>query len=229
MPQKTDTPRETETPSSSTETSPHSRQSSRHNAHVPLNPSQLREVYAPSERSASPETAMRPSPTHNDGSQPQSPSVLDEIGFSTDRIQPLPEHTSILSDDNAVLTEEPRGILETEVEPSARSRLLNHQNWDAGSCCGSENCNHGAMSPRPWSVRSYGTVSSNMSRTGFGGPYPGTPGSSDPAQALLGEGVGRKLPGKKKRSTTKYLAERHGVKNQTLMYVFTRRLECVIC
>lgn len=219
MPPKTDTPQEGEIPSASTEPSSHSRQASRHNAHVPLHPSQLREVYVPSEGSSSPEAAMRPPPGHDNDSHAEGSSVLRDIAFSTDGIQPGPEPTSLLADDSPAFTEEPRGILETELGPSAHTRLLNHKNWDAGSCCGSDNCNHGTMSPRPWSVKSYGTVESSTSRTGFGGPYPGTPGSSDPAQALLGDGVARNLPGKKKRSTTKYLADRHGVRNQKMMYV----------
>jgi hypothetical protein len=208
MPPKTDTPRQEEMPSSSTETSPHSRQTSRHNDHVPLNPSQLRESYVPSDSSAS------PGATYDRASS----SALRDIGFSSDGIQPAQDHASVRSGDNELATDGPTGILETE-GPTARTRLLNHQNWDAGSCCGSENCNHGTMSPRPWSVKSYGTASSSMSRTGFGGPYPGTPGtSSDPSDPLLGDGVaGRLLPGKKKRRTTKYLAERHGIKNQTMM------------
>jgi hypothetical protein len=108
------------------------------------------------------------------------------------------------------------------MEPSVRTRLLNQQNWDAGSCCGSENCNHGTMSPRPWSIRSYGTTDSIPSRAGFGGPYPGAAGEPDgSAEGLLGDTVGAALltrNGKgKKMSTTKYLAKKHGIKNQKMM------------
>lgn len=81
------------------------------------------------------------------------------------------------------------------------------------------------MSPRPWSVRSYGTANSTMSR-GFGGLFPGTTAaageSNDPAHALLGDTIAEGLVGGgnvPKMSTTKYLAKRHGIKNQKMMYL----------
>jgi hypothetical protein len=191
----------------------------RNSDHAPLNPSQLREVYVPSEGSASPDTAM------HSGGQPQSnrgngegSSSAHTLGFSTDGIQPAPDHASVHSNGD-----DTRGALEYDSEPTVRTRLLNQQNWDAGSCCGSESCNHGALSPRPWSVRSYGTVNSSSS-PGFGGLYPGgsgpTGGSTDPTHALLGDAVADGLLGVgsgPKKSTTMYLAERHGIRHKRMM------------
>lgn len=211
-----DTPRDS--PSTSAERPSHTRQPSRQpSSHVPINPSQLREVYVPSEGSASPENTTRHPPTQQEHAHAGPSTGLE---FSGDGIHPAPDHASVHSGDDEVPSGQPRGIVESELEPTARTRLLNH-NWDAGSCCGSEHCNHGTMSPRPWSVRSYGTINSSMSRTGFGGPYPGGAGEgTDAGQGLLGDaGAEGLLRGGKasKRKTTKYLAERHGIRNQKMM------------
>jgi hypothetical protein len=161
-----------------------------------------------------------------DDDEPEASSSAPphELQFSTDGIQPAPDRASVHSNDENIPQEHPGGILEIDLESTARSRLLNQQNWDAGSCCDSENCNHGVMSPRPWSARSYGTMNSGMSREGFGGRYPGGLGpsgdSADPAHALLGDTFADGVLGGgdgQKKSTTRYLAERHGIKNQKMM------------
>lgn len=191
------------------------------NAHAPPNPSQLREVYVPSEGSASPENTMHSRPLDGRHGEPHAASSAQHgLDISSAGIQPEADHASVHSN-----PENERGILGVDLEPTVRSRLLNHQNWDASSCCEGEHCTHGTMSPRPCSQRSYGTVDSS-SRAAFGGPYPGAspPAESvDTAHALLGDtftvglmpgGLGKNG---KKVSTTKYLADQHGIKNQRLM------------
>jgi hypothetical protein len=166
---------------------------------------------------------MHRRPLSPEAPQASSSSAPQELAFSTDGINPGHDRASVHSNDENASPAIPGGILESDLEPTVRTRLMNHQNWDAASGCGSENCNHGAMSPRPLSSRSYGTITSALSRHGFGGPYPGdgpgSPGeSADPTRALLGDtfadGV---LGGNGQKSTTRYLAERHGVKSQRLM------------
>lgn len=178
----------------------------------------------PSEASTSPDDKMHSRSMPDDEPEASSRTPPHDLEFSTDGIRPAPDRASVHSNDDNIPPEHPGGILEIDLESTARSRLLNQQNWDAGSCCGSENCNHGAMSPRPWSARSYGTMNSGTSREGFGGRYPGGLGpsgdSADPAHALLGDTFADGVLGGgngQKKSTTRYLAERHGIKNQRMM------------
>jgi hypothetical protein len=106
-----------------------------------------------------------------------------------------------------------------------RSRLLGHDNWDAASGCGLENCGHGTLSPRPLSptqgsYMTYGSFSSSVSQQGFGGAYTEGDGpeygeSADVTHGLLGDTVADGLLGGgtgNKMSTTDHLARRHGIK-----------------
>jgi hypothetical protein len=207
----------------------HSRKSSaasqRHtgSAYVPTNPSGLRTVHVPSEGSVSPDEPMHPRPFYDD--EPHASASAEhhhEIEFSTDGIAPAPDHASAHSDDEVG---PPGGILDVDLEhTSARTRLLSHQNWDAASGCGDPNCNHGAMSPRPGTHRSYGSFASDA---GFGGRYPGgiiqqSGEAADATHALLGDSFADGVLGGgsgPKMSTTRYLANLHGIKNQRLMYL----------
>ncbi|KAF2010290.1 hypothetical protein BU24DRAFT_399511 [Aaosphaeria arxii CBS 175.79] len=212
---------------------PHIRTSSsnsvRHDAHAPLTPSQLRNVHVPSEASGSisPENTMsQPPPHHHRDSHADGGSAHPDVEISNDGILPAPDHASVHSNDQISDPRHQAGLADLDLEPTVRSRLLSHQNWDAASGCGSENCDHGTMSPRPWSSRSYGTTSSTAYQLGFGGRYPGaSPGegeSADATQALLGDtfidGVLGGGSGNQK-STTRHLAESHGIKNRRLMYL----------
>jgi hypothetical protein len=83
-------------------------------------------------------------------------------------------------------------------------------------------CDHGTFSPRLES-RTGSVRSSND--YGFGGAPSNRPENGGGSSSMLGsllEGIGMKNGpgpvGKKKMSTTRYLAERHGVKNTTTMY-----------
>lgn len=210
----------------------HSRDSStasaRQTTHAPLNPSQLREVHIPAEGAGSPEHARHAHSLHNaEQSSSSSSAAHPDLDFSADGIQPGPDHGSTQSNTAISPSDEPQGILDGQHERPARNRLLSHQNWDAGSCCGTDECVHGAMSPRPWSLRSYGTMNSVTAPSALGGLT--SPGlepageSSDPASALLGDAIADGLLRKGKKSTTKYLAKKHGIKNRRMMWVVTEQ------
>ncbi|KAJ4354281.1 uncharacterized protein N0V89_006015 [Didymosphaeria variabile] len=145
-----------------------------------------------------------------------SPSAPHDLEFSTDGIHMSTDRASVHSTDENV--QEPGGgIIEVDLEPTVRTRLLNH----TASSGGEENGSPGAMSPRPASGRSYGSFNTD---NGFGGRFPGsidphTGEEADATHALLGDAfadgvLGR---GRGQKSTTQYLAERHGVKNRKLM------------
>jgi hypothetical protein len=133
-------------------TASHSRNSSSGSvlhAHAPATPSQLRQAHAPSDRSSSPEETMHHARYYDDD-EPQhlgtSSSRNSEV--SADGIQPASDGTSAQSVHEHALAQHD-GIVEVDMEPTVRSRLLNHQNWDAASGCGDANCSHGDTSPRP--------------------------------------------------------------------------------
>ncbi|KAF2639497.1 hypothetical protein P280DRAFT_470146 [Massarina eburnea CBS 473.64] len=199
--------------------------SNRYNAHAPVTPSQLRQAHVPYERSvsSSPEERMH-APRHADDESGPSSSPHDDhhdLEFTTDGIQPASDRASVHS---LAGDAPPRGgIIEVDLEPTVRTRLLHHQhNWDGSSGCG-ENCNHGVMSPRPWSSMSYGSINSG---NGFGGRYPGeidprTGEPTDATHALLGDTVADGVlgGGHGKMSTTSYLAQRNGIKHKRMMYL----------
>lgn len=109
-------------------------------------------------------------------------------------------------------------------EPSAaelnvRSRLLG--NYNHNHICGLRNCNHGTFSPRAPSLRSEdGSLDSTA--VPFGSVYPGTladDGSQrDTVHGILGDSISDSLTGSKSLSTTKWLAQKHGIKSQRWMY-----------
>jgi len=123
-----------------------------------------------------------------------------------------------------------------EPEANARTRLLGeaqkysiptHEN------CGEENCNHGAMSPRPRHHRGYGSFAPSFTSTdGIGGSYNesshGRVGSSaDSIHGILGDALADSLIPRdgNKMSQTQYIAQRNKVKHSRMMYVgFPSRL-----
>jgi hypothetical protein len=189
-----------------TEGSPsHSRNSSSGSAriaHAPTTPSQLRHARAPSDVSSSPEA-------HHYDEEPTSYDAPYDVEIGPDDMQ-LPAEGTTTPD----TTGPPDGIAEVDKEPTPRTRLLG--NDDA---TGSE----GTTSPRGLGrYRHYGSFAGSIrSVDSFGGTYPGiletivgdTPSATSP---LLG-GAGQHKNGKKK-STTRWLAERHGVKTTRMMY-----------
>jgi hypothetical protein len=144
--------------------------------------------------------------------------------ISADGIQPASDGTSAQSVHEHALAQHD-GIVEVDMEPTVRSRLLNHQNWDAASGCGDANCSHGDTSPRPGNPRNYGSFAGSIRSVASFGAYPGTTEPSegdapDATHALLGDAVANGNPDTAKgfkMSTTRWLAERHGVKNQRMM------------
>lgn len=164
---------------------------------------------------------------YDEGPQPSSSDAPYDLDFSTDGIHPATDGASAHSTHENVAPQQ-GGILEIDLEPTVRTRLLNHQNWDTASGCGDPNCNDGTTPPRPGVHRNYGSFAGSIrSEHSFGGTYPGITETADGdapdvAHALLGDafadGVMNSGNGQK-MSTTRWLAERHGVKNQRMMYV----------
>lgn len=152
------------------------------------------------------------------------PSSHPDLAVSSQGIIPASDEASVHSAHGPG----PATAAHLDFEPvSAHTRLLNHQNWDDASGCGDENCNHGTMSPRPFTARSYGSFNSTM---GFGGRYPGSidaqvEGPADATHALLGDTVGDIISGgdgdndSVKMNTTGYLARKHGIKSKRMMYL----------
>lgn len=191
-----------------------------HNPHAPATPSGLRTVHVPSDRSSSPEDTMRTMPSRShDPQASSSSSAPHNLDLSSDAIVPAPDNASAHANSEYAPPRHRAGIIETDLETDVRTRLLNHSNWDAASGCGREDCNHGTMSPRPLSPqgshRSYGSINTGI----FGGVYNG--GEPDATHALLGDAVAEGVLGgsKGQKSTTRYLAERHGIKHKRMMYL----------
>ncbi|CAA9960420.1 High affinity sulfate transporter 1 [Pyrenophora teres f. maculata] len=192
----------------------HSRESStaslRH-PHAPATPSQLRNAHVPSDRSSSPEEVMHPRRRYYDDEPQPSGSDSHNLGFSTDGIQPATDTSSVHSNrENAA----PQGpIIEIDFEPTARSRLLELQDEAPG---------------RPGVHRNYGSFAGSIhSDESFGGAFPGLRGSPDghgpdETNSLLSEAFGdgaTSKGSKSKMSTTRWLAERHGIKDKRMMYL----------
>ena len=167
--------------------------------------------------------AMHPdtTETHASSSATHHATELENEGIHAD------DHASVGSNDENVAPDNIDSILGAEFEPTLRSRLLDHKNWDASSGCGSENCNHGAMSPRPWTHRSYGSIGSDPSRDMFPTRFAiasaaGPDDISERSQPSFSEGHPEGSPrgrSSHKRSTTAYLMKRHGIRNSRYMYV----------
>lgn len=122
---------------------------------------------------------------------------------------------------------------------TARSALLaNEHRYHVPHNCGQYNCNHGTFSPKPRFRRGYGSIASEYeapmreadarSMDGYGGPLPSEPADMDDrsfrgdfVEGRLGDAITDGLLGKPgKKSTTHWLARRHGVKHERLMYLF---------
>lgn len=194
----------------------------RQHEYAPINPSQLREAHS---CSSSPEDVM---------SRPYARSDSED--------GPLPEHHLHAIDEGAAAASSKlstsskrsdkgkgreRASSDSDTVPNARTRLLNHANWDRESGCGKDDCAHGTFSPRPNTLRSYGSTQSSFSLSGFGGRYSGAlgggsnnsmgPTHADVRDSFANSGLGGDRG--KKMSTTEWLAKQHGIKNRRLMYV----------
>jgi hypothetical protein len=138
--------------------------------------------------------------------QPSGSDAPYDLEFSTDGMQPATDGASVRSVHEDVANQQ-GGIIEIDLEPTVRTRLLAQQNWDG---------DHG----RPGVHRNYGSFAGSInSDNSFGPAYlggPDTPDSDAPGAAAAAGGVMKSSNGKKK-STTSWLAELHGVKNQRMM------------
>ena len=85
--------------------------------------------------------------------------------------------------------------------------------------CGLRDCNHGTFSPRAGSIRS---PRSSIDTTSYGGRYIDSigedGGARDRARGLFGDSLEDSLGSGKSMSTTKWLAQKHGIKGQRFMY-----------
>ncbi|KAL6702464.1 hypothetical protein ACN47E_001834 [Coniothyrium glycines] len=188
----------------------HSRDSSdasaRH-AHAPATPSQLRQTYVPSDRSSSPEDTMHPHP------HPHPAHAHADEQHAHANQQHTPYHRDSSPDGL-----QPASDLENDLEPTVHTRLLSHQNLD--SVVGYD--------ARPGTHRNYGSFAGSIqSENSFGGVFPGIVETADAeapdaAHALLGDAFADGVLNKttpQHKSTTWWLAERHGIKDKRMMYL----------
>ncbi|CBX99313.1 hypothetical protein IAQ61_000553 [Plenodomus lingam] len=184
----------------------HSRDSSnasaRH-AHAPATPSQLRQAHAPSDRSSSPEDTMHPNPYYDqDAANPSNSHHPYRLVLATG-----PGGTRAAADNLSIHsiqeTAGPHGgIIEIDLEPTERTRLLKQDGQDMGPT-------------RPVLDRDYGSFAGSVhSIQSFG---------SSPAllqgEARQGAGAGSGKGYGQGKSTTWWLAERHGIKDKRMMYL----------
>lgn len=182
--------------------------------HRPTIPSGLRQTHMPPR---SPELQRR-SVTNVEGEQ----RVEEEgPGVQEDGIHPHTHHDAASVGSNDSRTGIQGVIEEPHPAPDARSRLLelgkNYQVPD----CGDPNCRHGALSPKPKYQRNYGSFAS----PGFGGHSregsidSGPQYRGDFVDGALGEAVTDGLLGDRNNtSTTRWLADRHGIEGRRMMY-----------
>lgn len=109
----------------------------------------------------------------------------------------------------------------SRIEEDERTRLL--ESYHDPRICGLKRCNHGTFSPRAPSIRSFTTGSIN---NGYGqrfrnsiGSILSTTSTEQNEEPSLTQAITRILTGNKGPSTTKRLADNHGVKRQWWMYL----------
>ncbi|KIW87259.1 uncharacterized protein Z519_12162 [Cladophialophora bantiana CBS 173.52] len=176
--------------------------------YAPLIPSRLRETTL-----LSPEDKMARSKSDKDTSEEENPR-LPPPSLTVD------ENTPLITEPEPLVNEEGADVQAELQEPSRKS--LNERdallgNYHHSRICGLRDCNHGTFSPRAPSIDSDG--SANLS---FGGRYAGEiaedGNSQDQVRGILGEVVSDTLAPSKSLSTTRWLAERHGIKSHRFMY-----------
>lgn len=202
----------------------HSRDSSnastRH-AHTPATPSQLRQAHVPSDRSSSPEETMHRRRSYYDDEQQQDATnpVSYNIDISAKGIQQGNDTLiSAHSTQDSPETPPHNALVEADnIEPNVRSRLLDaasREEWMARPGIGR---NYGSFAGSIHSDHSFGGVFPDTTHTGEGN-------APDATHALLGDAFADSVSNssdRKKMSTTRWLAERHGIKSQRMMYVRT--------
>lgn len=163
---------------------------------------------------------MHPQRYYDDEERPSGSDRTYDIDISEHGIRPATDGSSAHAVQGNVSPRQ-EAISDVDFEPTARSRLLNQQNLDEGF-------GYGTTSSRPGAHRSYGSFAGSIhSDNSFGGAFLGQNDgieevAPDAAHALLGDAVAEGVLNTgngQKKSTTKRLADRHGVKNQRMMYL----------
>ncbi|KAL9105628.1 MAG: hypothetical protein Q9227_009240 [Pyrenula ochraceoflavens] len=149
------------------------------------------------------------------GESAQHSPKTQGLGFEADGVEPVPDHADAVTSDEGAPVK--GGIAEPhDAEIDARDRLL--EDYHKTGACGSADCNHGTFSPHL-----YSSASSVNSANGFGGRWPGgmneEGGARDSTHELFGDTVADGILGDRSHtmSTTKWLAQKHGIKNSTAM------------
>ena len=165
---------------------------------------------------------MHPRKSYYEEEQQQTPAntASYEVDISTTGIQPTEHETNAPAHSTHDFAETPQhdGIVEVDIsEPHVRSRLLEAAQRDE-------------WNPRPGVARNYGSFAGSIhSDNSFGGAFPGLSRSAagegeaaDATHALLGDAFAEGVMNsgdRQKMSTTRWLAERHGIKSQRMMYL----------
>lgn len=176
--------------------------------HRPANPSGLRQAHMP---------PSSPEDRRNNGQQELGNGHMNGNG-----IQPMVEGATIQSEPADMQAE---GTID-EPEPNARTRLLGEAHKysiPTHDNCGEDNCNHGALSPRPRHMRGYGSFAPSVASTeGFGGSYnEEVRGSGDSIHGPLGDALADSLIPRdgSNMSSAQFLAQRNKAKHSKMMYV----------
>jgi hypothetical protein len=151
-----------------------------------------------------------------------SPSVLQHAPLTPSGLREThtffgsPEDTTAMPSDTAEREGRTRGFGEARRQlADERTSLLKKPVEIVPPPAHAGPCNHGTFSPR--------IESPSGSLMGFGGPPQGSDAEAGSSKSMLSsllENVGLKNgAGRKKMSTTSWLAERHGITNTTSMYV----------
>ena len=175
-------------------------------AHIPVAPSTLRTSHVPD---GSPEDTR--ASQHRDSEGNHLPETGQRGIYPT-----TPDYASAASED---VDSDVAGQAEPGIQPDVRTRLLDQSQWDKASGCGSDDCSHGTMTPRPGLSHGYGsmdTFSSGQSHDGFGGLTRGDTARED-GNGVIDESSHQKM------SMTGWLAKKHGVKSPNLMFVVSER------
>lgn len=153
---------------------------------------------------------MHPQRYYDDEPQPSSSDRPYDVDLPGDGTRPATDATSIHSNHE---TAGPHGgIIEIDLEPTVRTRLLKHNGEPSYG------------DTRPGLDRDYGSFAGSIHSDQSFGTFPGIheTAEGDAAHTLLGDAIADGVTGKSNaqgKSTTWWLAERHGIKDKRMMYL----------